>query len=108
MLHKLRLRAKGDLLCADYDAFESGTKRFIGRKHDPSIGHEFRDEDGTIKRTGGWPSTGEHQEVHFRAEYLQAVREGDVWPADEETARICGVTFDPTFGGELEESKSAA
>jgi len=99
----LRLRAKGDLLCADYDAHESGIKRFVGRKHSTAYGHEYRDEQGNLLKTGGWPSTGEPQELPYRAELAQAVREGDCWAADEATAAACGVTFDPTCGGELQE-----
>ena len=104
----LRLRAKGDLLCADYDAHESGIKRFVGRKHSTDVGHEYRDEQGNLLKTGGWISTGEPQELPYRAELAQAVKEGDCWAADEATAIVCGVAFDPTCGGEVKSAVQLA
>lgn len=32
--------------------------------------------------------------------YRKQVQKGALWAADEETAALCGVRFDPTFGGE--------
>jgi hypothetical protein len=32
--------------------------------------------------------------------YVTAVRDGELWAADAQTAAHCGVAFDPTFGGD--------
>jgi hypothetical protein len=96
------LRARGTALCPHYEASENHVRRFIGRRVDRTIGHdEVNPENGQTVKTGGFPSTGEAEEVPYRAEYLFAVRDGDAWAADEETAKVCGVPFDPTFGGEI-------
>ena len=85
------VRAKGVALVPVYRAIGMSPRRYLGRAYDATLGD-----------AGGWPSTGECVEVtdHF-AEYRAHVRDGDLWPGDEETARACGVAFDPTFGGDL-------
>ena len=108
-MNTLRLRARGAVLCAHYQAHANGTRRFVGRRMDRTLGHdEVNPETGQTVKTGGWPSTGEAEDVPYCAEYVFAVRDGDVWAADEATAKICGVPFDPTFGGEAAEMKDVA
>ena len=102
---KLRVLARGLAMVPHLESFDAGTKRFVGRKHDRTLGAAFRDENGQEHRQGGWPP-GHHpaqpHELDDRAEYRQAVREGDLWAADEDTARACGVKFDPKFGSEYD------
>ncbi len=96
----LKFLSRGMAMCFDLEAQAAKTMRFIGRRHDATIGHEGRDENGNKFMSGGWPSTGLPQEVPARGEYLTACKDGDLWAADEETAKYCGVKFDPDFGGE--------
>lgn len=92
----LLVRARGLAMCPDFEAQEARIRRFIGRKHDPKAG-----------KAGGWPSTGKAQEVPNSAEYVMAVQRGELWAADKATADLCGVVFDPTFGGEPVETAPA-
>lgn len=82
-MKKLRLLANGSIMLPNYKAHEAGARRYIGRQYDPSVGP-----------AGGWPSTGKPEEVDCLAEYIIAVRQGDVLPADSESAALCGVPFD--------------
>lgn len=106
---KLRVLARGDRTVFDLERHEAGIRRYVGRKHDRTLGVVFteRDAGGTDNqhRQGGWPAShkpAEPDELPYRAEYLFAIRDGDLWAADKETADICGVAFDPTFGGEYD------
>lgn len=92
--------ARGKAMVFDLEAHDQGIRKFIGRRHDRTLGFPEYDENGNKFMTGGWPATETPQEVPERAEYIQACRDGDLWPADEATARACGVKFDPTLGGE--------
>jgi hypothetical protein len=89
-------------MCFDLEAQENRMLRYIGRRHDATIGFEGRDENGVKFMSGGYPSTDKPQVVPARGEYLLACRDGDLWAADQATADYCGVKFDPTFGGERE------
>lgn len=61
--------------------------------------------------SGGWRPTVEPHAVPAIPEYLQALAHGDLWPADEATAKALNgyeklqglkpVVFDPEYGGEL-------
>lgn len=75
----IRVRAVGGALVTDCDAMENGVRRFIGRKIDPE--------------KGGFVPLDEPAEVSARAEHVQAVRDGDLDPADAETAARCGVAW---------------
>jgi hypothetical protein len=83
----LRFRARGDSLCQHFEQLEAGIKRFVGRKY-------LEVQPGWF----GFAPTGEAEEVPYRAEYVKACFDGDLWPADLETAKACGVSFDPLFG----------
>ncbi len=102
----LRVRARGTASVPDFARLERGQSRgFIGRKMvpDPATG------------LATWQPTDEVVELPneppYAAEYLKALRDGDLWAADEATARACGqkvndegktvpaVVFDPTYGG---------
>jgi hypothetical protein len=47
-----------------------------------------------------WVPTGEVEEVRPHNDLIKACKDGDLWAADEATALVCGVAFDPTFGGD--------
>lgn len=83
----LRVRARGTASVPNYEAQEAGTRRFIGRKY-------IEVEPGQW----GFAPTGETEEVPLQSDYLKAIKDGDLWPADRETADIAGVEFDATFG----------
>jgi len=83
----LRFRARGTALVTDFERLDAGIKAFVGRKF-------LEVEEG--KR--GFVPTGNDQEVPYRAEYVKACKDGDLWPADAFTAVVCGVSFDPKFG----------
>jgi hypothetical protein len=89
---KLRFYARGTAHVSDFDALERSKplRRFVGRRL-TELG------DG---RTAFAPKA-EADEVTGRPELIKAARDGELWPADAETAKACGVPFDPTFGGEL-------
>ena len=114
---KLRFRARGDKLVTDYGAMEDGVRRFVGRTLNPHIGPEFQDKSSPgkpMRRHAVFEPNVEADEIAFNhshlAHYAEECRAGSIWAADEETARLCGVTFDPTFGGELaaEQAQRAA
>lgn len=96
----LKFLSRGTAMVFDLDSHEAGVRRFVGRKHDKTIGHEGRDENGNKTMSGGWPSTHAPQTVPARGEYLLSCQGGDLWAADEATASYCSVKFDPSFGGE--------
>lgn len=87
MLSKLRFRARGSALVQDFERLEAGVKCFVGRKFKEAEAGRF-----------GFAPTGEDYEVPYRAEYVRACAEGDLWPADKATADACGVDFDSSFG----------
>jgi hypothetical protein len=86
---KLRFHARGEALVQDFERLDLGIKKFLGWRFAPST-------DGGS--TAAFEATGEVAEVPYRAEYVLACKAGDLWPADLETARACGVPFDPKFG----------
>lgn len=79
---KLKLLAVGNKLINDHDALAAGTCRYIGRRWDAA--------------QHGFPPTTEPSVVRPLPEYVRAVQEGDLAPADEETAKYCGVSFTPS------------
>lgn len=108
----LRVRARGTAKCIDRQAIEASPSRncFLGwrlivvekRGDDPKrpgfsldrVAHEKLDQDITVP---------------YDSHYIRDIVDGDLWPADEETAEACRemaeskgriVTFDPEFGGE--------
>jgi hypothetical protein len=93
---KLRFRARGTALVQNHERLEAGIKSFIGRKFVQLDAEQW-----------GFDPTGKDEEVAYRAEYVKACKDGDLYPADEATARACGVSFDPTFGVKPAEKTSA-
>jgi hypothetical protein len=92
----------------DHEKFASGTgvRAYVGFVFDRDLA-----EPGVSE--GGWRPTVEPQEIPATGEYLQHLAHGDLWPANEETAKAANsfartqqlpeVKFDPTYGGELKE-----
>lgn len=88
-MKKLSVLAAGVALVPDFEALDGGVLRFVGRKHDPSLG-----------KNGGWVPSSEPVEIPYRAEYLQELKAGALLPADAETAKLAGLAF------KTQESKS--
>ena len=80
----LRVRAKGDLLVQDHQRLALGVNAFVGRVY-----RELDDQPGVW----GFASTGEAAVVPASAEYMKALRDGDLEAADDETAKAAGVQF---------------
>jgi hypothetical protein len=106
---KLRFYARGESMVCNIEYLERGIRKFIGRRHDPLIGDPFNDpETGVAIHTGGFVPLHEPEEVPYRAEYVRECKAGCLWPADAETAALCGVPFDPTFGAPVAPEKATA
>lgn len=100
MFPLLNVRARGSALVPVHEAGSTQPRRFVGRAFDASLG-----------QAGGWPFSAEPVTVplfppshehyleawHF---YYRALKDKELWPADEATAKACGIEFDPSFGGE--------
>lgn len=79
-MKSLLVRASGSALVPDFEALEGGVLRYVGRRHDPSLG-----------KNGGWVPVAEPAQVPHRVEYVQELKAGALLPANEETAKIAGV-----------------
>lgn len=93
---KLRFYARGTALVADVHAQEHPThpvRRFIGRRWQEVLPGQW-----------AWCPTEKPQECDYHHDLARACRDGDLWPADEETAKACGAGFDPEFAGEEHET----
>jgi hypothetical protein len=106
-LEPLRVLPRGTASVQDYGALlDTGTSRFLGWKWDGALGPGFVDPtDGQQKNHGGRVKQVDQvvviaAESPHRTEYLKHLRDGDLWPADEATARAAGIMFEPDFGGE--------
>lgn len=84
----LRFRARGTALVPNHERELGGMRAFIGRKF-----VEVKPGQHGFK-----PSDEPDETVPYRHEYTKACKDGDLWASDEETAKACGVKFDPTFG----------
>lgn len=89
MKKSLNVKAVPDRLQPNFEAFEAGVRRFVGRKFDPTAG----EVDSRGEAQGGFVILPEGESVSLRAEYIKAVKDGDLLPADAETAKLCGVPF---------------
>ena len=87
MVKTLRFRARGTALVTHFEKLDAGVRSFVGRKL-VQIG----------KDSFGFAPTGADEEVPYRAEYVHECQEKNLWAADQETAVMCGVEFDPSFG----------
>jgi len=82
MKKTLKVKAAHTALVQNYEAMDAGVRRFIGRRLDPSLGE-----------CGGWVPKEEGEVIPFRAEYVQAVKDGDLEVMDQESALLCGIKF---------------
>lgn len=92
MTMTLKVTAAGSAMVPDYEAMECGVLRFVGRKHNPDMGLV---RPKTADKAGAWVPTGEPVELPYRAEYVAEIKAGTLTPCDAETARACGVPFEP-------------
>jgi len=99
----------------DFRALQDGVQRFIGRRHDATIGPvgKFVAEERVVKRrdgsqtlevkmvdrpSGGFVHDGEPVDLDiqgFEKEYLEEIRHGALLLADVDSARLCGLPFKP-------------
>lgn len=93
-MHTLRFRARGSALVTNFERLEAGVKSFIGRR--------WTEVEPGRK---GFVPTEADEAVPYRAEYVKACQDGDLYPADLATAKVCGVSFDPSFGAPAKSAK---
>lgn len=79
-LSTLRFYAQGEPLVQNFERLDANISSFVGRRYDLA--------------TNKFKSTGEAEEVPNRFEYRKACQDGELAPADAETAKECGVSFD--------------
>lgn len=92
-MEKVRFFARGEALVTDFKAALQGVRRFVGRRW---MLVDAPDREGG--RGWAWVPTDVAHEVELLPEYVRAAKKGDLWPADEASAKACGVKFDPNFG----------
>ncbi len=87
----LRFYAKGDAVQPDPHGAEAEPqrRRAIARKHQEVTPGKW-----------AWVATAEPETCKYHHDLVKACKDGDLWAADEATAKICGVKWDPTYGGE--------
>lgn len=98
---KLRVLAKGSAQVPNYEAAAAGQNGRITHACLP-LGPEFFDDEAKVTRRHAAfvKYVGKVIEVPDRAEYRRHLRDGDLYPADIETAQAAGVPFDKDFGHE--------
>ncbi len=62
-------------------------RRMVGRKHEQISPGQW-----------AWVPLAKPDELGYHHDLIKAVRDGDLWAADEATAAACGVLFDSKFG----------
>lgn len=77
---KLRFRARGTALVPHYEREQAGIRCFVGRKFVEVQPGQY-----------GFEPMSEAAEVPYRSEYVKHCADGDLEPADEATAKACGV-----------------
>lgn len=82
-MKKLYVKAATDrnALVQNFEALEARSRRFIGWRLNPSLGVA-----GGFERTGA-------EEVPATVEYIQALKCGDLLPANKETAEFVGLPW---------------
>lgn len=96
MDNRLRFYARGSALVTDPHAQERGIRRFIGRRWQEVLPGRW-----------AWCPTGEAQAIEAHPDLVKAARDGDLWPADEATAKACGLPFSTAFDDETTETIKA-
>lgn len=91
---RLQVRVAPGKLVPDYEALDQGTLRYVGRRHDASVGTPLPAKKGQPKgMSGGFVATEAVLDLPHRLEYLQELRSGALLPFDAETARLAGIEF---------------
>ncbi len=80
----------------DPHAQERGIRRFVGRRWQEVLPGRWT-----------WCPTGEPQAIAPHPDLIDAAKKGDLWPADEATAKACGLPFNPAFDAETTETIKA-
>lgn len=88
-MSKLKVKLNSKAMVPDYKALAAGILRFVGRRHDLSVG----DKDSKGVPQGGFVPTDEVLELDVCREYLDEIKSGALIPVDEQTAWIAGVKF---------------
>jgi hypothetical protein len=96
MAARVKFYARGTAQVTDPHAQDRGVRRCVGRRW----------QEVTTGRWA-WVPTEDPQEIDYHHDLAKACRDGDLWAADEATAKACGVPFDPSFGGELTQTIKA-
>jgi hypothetical protein len=80
MSRTLKVKSVEGQMVQNYEVARAGLKRFVG--------HQFvaKEIDGVVRQ--GWERTEEIVSLPFRKEYLDALREGGLEPADEATKAL--------------------
>lgn len=73
-----------DALVPNIDALATNPpqRRFVGWQYNADVGE-----------AGGWERKSEPETVTYYNDYIKAVKDGDLIPADEQTAQMCGVPW---------------
>ena len=109
---KLRVLPRGTAMVPHFEiaSAHGSPKRFVGHEFTASGIDNVDGEWAQHSRVTEVPSIPETDPL-FRevmGEYRICVREGSLWAADAETAKYCGVEFDPQFGGEHKATATAS
>ena len=108
----LTVYASENSMCPDYEALEQNHLRFVGRKMNSEKKSIMQQVQGrAVFKKGGydysvteitkkskevesptWIIQDKPAKVPHRAEYIQALKKGDLLPADQQTARLAGLT----------------
>jgi hypothetical protein len=114
-MKQLRVLSRAGIIVLDVvHAQQTGARRYVGRKtitawkeDELPPGEPSHIQSNTFLEPGdkpiphtAYPRISTPSVVPADRYFIKAIKNGELWAADEETARICGVAFDPTFGGD--------
>lgn len=84
MKKKLKVKANPlfNGMVTNFEAMDAKVRRFVGWKWDAKVGEQ-----------GAWVQVETPEIVPYRVEYVQALRSGELLAADNDTAKLVGVSF---------------
>lgn len=88
------------VLVSDLEAYAVKVRRFVGWEHDGSLG-----PDGGF-RAKVVPTTLHVTDNTHLAEYIRALKDGELLPADEATAKASGTILKPSKDAKQKETKT--
>lgn len=103
MHSKIKVRARPGVLVPHHESAGS-SKRFIGQEWDEKA-HGYIASKEPVEVPSLDISSPQFQS--YWQEYRREVQDGALLPADEESAKECGVAFDATFAGAAEKSAAS-